>query len=138
MATEWACRNSDSPLLKDNNYYFYDWSGGRIYLPWDLDSAMKRTYDVFTGTVPGGTTEYTDVLFSNWEDDYDRILTDLLADQLTLDVIHGELDRALIVAGSSLDADPFIEGGPAADAVQSLKDWWSARIPAVEAQVAAH
>ena len=38
--------NSDSPLLKDNNYYFYDWPGGRLYLPWDLDTVMNRTFNL--------------------------------------------------------------------------------------------
>jgi hypothetical protein len=34
--------NTDSPLFKDNNWYYYDWAGGgRIYMPTDLDTTMK-------------------------------------------------------------------------------------------------
>lgn len=130
--------NTDSPLLKDNNYLFYDWAGGpRSYFPWDLDTTMNRDYDVFTGTVAGGVTMYTDVLYTNWEDDYDAILTGLLSGPLTLAAIHSELDRALAVAGAALDADPNAGGG-AAGAVTTLRDWWSTRHAAVTAQVDAH
>src|SRR5688500_1747751 len=74
--------NSDAPLVKDNNFYFYDWAGGpRIYLPWDLDTTMKDSPTLFGGP---GTAMYTDVLFSHWEDDYDALLTGLLAGPLAL------------------------------------------------------
>jgi hypothetical protein len=116
--------NHDAIMLKLNNYYFYDRdSGPRMYFPWDLDTTMSDDYDVFTGTVSGGTTVFTDVLFSHWEDDYDAILTAWLAGPLSLDVIEGEIDRAVEVAGGN--------GG-------SLKEWWAARHAAVSEQVAAH
>jgi len=122
--------NTDSPLLKDNNYGFYDWAGGpRFYLPWDLDTTMRSDYDVFTGTVSGGVTMYVDVLFSNWQADYTAIFDELLSGPLSLAAIHGELDRAQTVAGAAL-------GGSAA--FTELKDWWSARHAAVSSQVAAH
>ncbi|HUH02396.1 MAG TPA: CotH kinase family protein [Kofleriaceae bacterium] len=133
-----AIANTDSPLLKFNNYLYYDWAGGpRIYLPWDLDTAMNSSYDVFTGSVPGGTTVFTDVLFTHWEDDYDAILTALLAMPLTPDAIEGETDRAVAVAGGALDADPNITGG-AADAGSALATWWRARHAEVTASVEAH
>jgi hypothetical protein len=130
--------NHDSPLLKDNNYLFYDWAGGgRLYFPWDLDTVMGDDYDVFTGTVPGGTSMYTDVLFSAWEDEYDAILTELLAGPLSLDAIHDELERAVSVAGDVLDGDPFTGGG-AAGAASDLGGWWDQRHPTVTAQVDEH
>ncbi len=127
--------NADSPLLKDNNYYFYDWSGGRTYLPWDLDTVMNRQFDVFTGPVPGGTTQYTDVLFTHWRGRYGEILTQLLAGPISLEIILAEIDRALEVAGQAIDEDPNVEGS-AADAVADLKAWWLERFPQVEAQLA--
>ncbi len=130
--------NTDSPLLKDNNFGFYDWSGGpRYYFAWDLDTSMRADYDLYTGTVSGGTTMYTEVLFATWAADYDAILEELLAGPLALPEILAELDRAHSVAGAALDADPYTGGG-AAGAVDTLSTWWSARHAAALDQVATH
>lgn len=129
--------NHDAILLKQNNYIFYDWVGPRAYFPWDLDSTMGQTYDVFTGTVSGGTTAFTDVLFTNWEDDYDAKLTELLAGPITVDAITMELDRVVSVAGAALEADPLV-GGSASAARSDLLAWWTARHAEVSAQVQAH
>jgi spore coat protein H len=126
--------NTDSPLLKNNNFLFYDTAGlPRLYFPWDLDTTMRSDHDVFTGTVSGGTEMYVDVLFSNWEASYDDILTELLDGSLALSAIHDELDRVDEVAAAFLDGDPDFGGS-----VTSLKEWWTARHAAVRAQVAAH
>lgn len=133
-----AIANTDSPLLKFNNYIYYDYGGGpRIYLPWDLDTAMNDSYDVFTGTVPGGTTVLTDVLFTHWEDDYDALLTELLAGPLTADAIDGEIERSVSAAGAALDADPNVTGDAAA-AGSGLASWWRTRHAEVTASVEAH
>ncbi len=130
--------NADSLLFKDNNYYWYDWPGGRTYLPWDLDTVMKETFDVFAGGGGGGGTDvYTEVLFSNWENDYAAILDQLLNQTLTLEVINGELDRAEAVAAPGFAADPYVTG-TMAEAVESLKTYWAQRHPDVQARVAAH
>jgi hypothetical protein len=130
--------NTDGPLFKDNNYYWYDWAGGRYYLPWDLDTAMKGTFNVFLGDGIGGrTTKYTDVLFTHWEGDYADILGDLLANALALEVIHGELDRAQAVAADAFASDPYMSG-TLESAVSSFKQYWDQRHAAVTAQVAAH
>lgn len=130
--------NHDAIMLKLNNFYYYDYdSGPRVYLPWDLDSTMSDDYDVFTGTVSGGTTVFTDVLFAHWEEDYDRILTDWLAGPLSVDAIHAEIDRAVEVAGDAMADDPN-GGGSAAAAGTDLKAWWNDRHAAVSEQVAAH
>ena len=116
--------NHDAILLKLNNYYYYDRdSGPRMYFPWDLDTTMRDDYDVFTGSVSGGTTVFTDVLFSHWEDDYDAILTEWLAGPLSLEAITGEIDRAVDLAGGDGD---------------SLEAWWNDRHAAVSEQVDAH
>lgn len=130
--------NSDAPLVKENNFYFYDWAGGgRVYLPWDLDTTMKDFPAMFNGP---GTQRYTDILFTHWEDDYDVLLTALLASDgpLALPAIHAELDRVAAVAGNALDADPHIGGEVAADVVATLKAWWSTRHAQVTAELAAH
>jgi hypothetical protein len=130
--------NTDAFMLKFNNYIYYDYaSGPRLYFPWDLDSTMKSDYDVFTGKVPGGSTVFPDVLYSNWEGDYDAILTALLEGPHALSAIHGELDRAVAVAGVALDADPFHDGDAASGAA-ALAAWWTTRHGAVSASVAAH
>ncbi|MBI4606321.1 MAG: CotH kinase family protein [Planctomycetes bacterium] len=126
--------NADGPLAKDNNYYFYDRDGGpRVYLPWDLDTVMKERPDVFSIAA-----KYAEVLFVHWEDDYDRVLTELVEGPLSLEAIHAEIDRALRVAGSALDGDPHLEGDRAAAASSELKSWWTARHAEVVGQVAAH
>jgi hypothetical protein len=129
--------NHDGILLKNNNYIYYDWAGPRLYLPWDLDTTMNDDYDVFTGTVPGGTTRYTDVLFSNWEGDYAALLASLLDGPLSLAAIEAEIDRAADVAGPYLESDPLV-GGSAQAAATDLHAWWEDRHAAVRAQVDAH
>ncbi len=94
-----------------------------MYFPWDLDTTMRDDYDVFTGSVSGGTTVFTDVLFSHWEDDYDAILTEWLAGPLSLEAITGEIDRAVDLSGGDGD---------------SLEAWWNDRHAAVSEQVDAH
>jgi hypothetical protein len=129
--------NTDSPLLKDNNYLFYDWAGGpRQYFPWDLDTTMRSAYDVFSGTVSGGTPMYVDVLLGNWSSEYTAVLEELLTGPLTLAVIQAELARAQSVAGAALDEDSY-SGGGAASAVSDLGAWWNERHAAVTQEVMA-
>lgn len=130
--------NRDAFMLKQNNFYYYDYATGpRMYMPWDLDSMMQSGYDVFSGSVPGGVTFYKDVFYSNWEDDYDAILTSLLEGPLRLAAIEAELDLAIAVAGAALDADTLVSGS-AASGASDLKSWWTSQHAAVSAQVAAH
>ena len=126
--------NSDSPIFKDNNYYYYDWPGTRAYLPWDLDTCMK---DLNTSVFDAGSSKFVSVLFPTWEDDYDQILTALLSEPLTLAAIHQELDRVLAVTGAAISADPFLSASPA-DEIESLKTYWATRHAAVTAQVQGH
>jgi spore coat protein CotH len=129
--------NTDSPIFKDNNFYYYDWYQGRVYIPWDLDTAMKDNYDVFAGGGGGSSDIFTAVLFSNWEGDYDAILTGLLAGELTLETILGEIARAETAASDAFASDPYISGTMAGDA-ESLTAYWTTRHAEVSAQVAAH
>ena len=131
--------NADAPIFKPNNYYRYDGAGGRVYFPWDLDSSMTTGFDVFTGR-KGASTQFTRVLFTNWEDDYDAILTGLVDGQLSEDVVAGELERIRTIGAAAIDADPFLDsldGGADAE-IDGLLAWWAARLPEVRAQVGAH
>jgi hypothetical protein len=129
--------NSDAPLIKDNNYYYYDWSQGRVYMPWDLDTTMKEHLDVFaTGDIGNGAS-FADVLFTSWEDDYDTVLTMLLENELSLDTILGEIARAETVAADAFASDPFVSG-TMSDAAAALTSYWTTRHAEVTAQVAAH
>lgn len=129
--------NSDGPMVKDNNFYFYDGATGapRLYIPWDLDTAWRETPPLFGGT---GTSMYTDVLFTHWEDDYDQLLTELLAGPLTVATIEDELDRVVTVAASALDADPVFIGSSTADAAADLESWWSARHAQLTGELDSH
>lgn len=126
--------NSDSPLGKDNNYYWYDSAAPRVYFAWDLDTTMREGTTIFGA---GMTDMYTSVLFTHWEDDYDALLTGLLDDELALPVIEGELDRVERVAGAALDSDPTVTGG-AGSAVGDLSSFWASRHPTLKAELAAH
>ena len=126
--------NSDGPIFKDNNYYVYDWPGKRAYLPWDLDTCMKGTnYDVFSG----GGSEFVNVLFPTWDNDYAAIVSQLTAGPLSVAGIDAEADRLLSAAGDAIDADPY-SPEPAQDMIGALKQWWATRHANVTAQVAAH
>ncbi|MBI5507783.1 MAG: CotH kinase family protein [Deltaproteobacteria bacterium] len=130
--------NTDGLIFKDNNYYHYDYAGGRVYLPWDLDTAMNAGFDPFTGAGVGGrTTMYTDVLFPTFEADYDELLTTLMAVPLTRAAIDTELARVVTVASVAMAADPYV-GGDAATPVAAISSWWDEQYPAVAASVAAH
>lgn len=76
---------------------------------------------------------YTSALFSNWEADYVAELELLLSSRINSEVIGSELDQALGVAGSTLDADPYLAGSTAA-ATSSLAAWWQQRLADVAAQ----
>lgn len=130
--------NTDAPLSKDNNLYFYDGVGGRVYFPWDLDTTMRDAAMVFfRPAVSGGVSFYWDALYAFWEDDYDAEWTALLAGPLSSAAIEAEVDRAVVVGAATLDADPTLAGSTAA-AAGEIRDWWIARHAAVSAEVAAH
>jgi hypothetical protein len=131
--------NRDAPLVKDNNFMFYDYAPQgahrRVYLPWDLDTTMKESPPLFGGS---GTTLYTGVLFTHWEDDYDVLLTELLGGPLQLSAITSEIDRVGTVAGAALDADPTVSGETTADALGELKAYWSTRHPLLTTELENH
>lgn len=127
--------NTDTLLFKDNNYYFYDSVAGlRTYLPWDLDTTQRATFDVLDGSVPGGTTQYTDVLFTNWQQDYRGELQRVLS-LVTPSAIEAELTRVDSVARDTLDADPYLDG-TTQEASEALQSFWQARLAEVETRVA--
>ena len=83
--------NTDAPLFKDNNYYWYDWRGRALPAVGSRHHHDARTY-VFTGGVGGQVAYYTHAMFSNWEADYRGVLQELLSQRLTQTVV-GEMDR---------------------------------------------
>ena len=123
--------NTDGPLFKDNNWYYYDWvGGGREYMPTDLDTTMKSSTNVLTPDAH----HFDTVLFTHWMPDYEAYLTELVEERAPATVILEELDRVLEVAGPSLDADPWT-AGTTEEAVGNLGEWWSARDSDVRAQL---
>jgi hypothetical protein len=133
-AVEAYIANTDSPLFKDNNYYYYDWAGGgRVYMPWDLDTTMKDNTSVLMGGV-GGVGSFDTIMFTHWMPEYHGYLTELVETQAPASVMLEELDRVLEVAGPSLDADPWVLGNTA-EAVGELGDWWTARDADVRVQL---
>jgi hypothetical protein len=122
-------------LFKDNNYYWYDYNGGkRVYIPWDLDTVMNRDLHVIDGGVGGQTTMYTAVLFPTWEPEYRATLSSLLESSLTEQAIHAELDVVADVAAGAFADDPYVTG-TLDGAVSSLRSFWSSRLSDVAAQL---
>jgi hypothetical protein len=128
--------NTDGPLFKDNNYYYYDYATGpRAYIPWDLDTAMKDTPSLYSGGGGGGgSSDFDAVLFTHWRDDYTAILHELLDTRLTGVAIEAELDRILLIAEDAFAADPYVTG-TASDAVATLKSYWTQRLAAAQAEL---
>lgn len=127
--------NPDSPFMKENNFYWYDSAAPRVYLPWDLDTTMKGSPALFGNS---GTTLYTSVLFTHWEDDYDVLLTQLLSGPLALSEINAELDRVVTVAGPALESDPTLAGQSASSAVAGMKSYWTTRHAQLTSELQAH
>ncbi|HEX6244296.1 MAG TPA: CotH kinase family protein [Polyangiales bacterium] len=128
--------NTDGPLFKDNNYYYYDCTGRpRVYIPWDLDTTMTATSGLYRGGGGrGGTSVFDAVLFMHWRDDYSAIARELLDTRLTAAAIDSELDRILRVAGDAFARDPHVTG-TLADAVTVLRSYWKQRLPALHAEL---
>lgn len=128
--------NTDGPIAKGNNYYYYDDPVGspRLYIPWDLDTTMKQVNSVFTFR----SAMFTDVLYTSWEDDYDQLLTTLIAGPLTLATVNAELDRLQAVAGAAFDEDTNFAPTTFTDTLASLKAYWVNRHPQISSEVAAH
>ena len=128
--------NSDAPLFKDNNYLFYDYEMGRVYFPWDLDTVMRQDVDVLAGGVGGQVDFYTDVMYSNWKDQYIAIVSEMVGTKLPLNAINNEIDDIVGVAGTALEADTYLDG-TASGAAASLSGWWSTRFAQINADLAA-
>lgn len=123
--------NTDGPLFKDNNWYYYDWAGGgRSYLPTDLDTTMKE----LTAVLEPDSHAFDTVLFAHWKPDYTAILTEIVDELAPAAVVQEELDRARTVAGAALDEDPWANG-TAAEATEALGQWWTMREADVRAQL---
>jgi spore coat protein CotH len=129
--------NTDGPIAKANNFYSYDYAAGpRYYFPWDLDTVWKRSLEMF----PGAGSEYQQILFVYWADDYDGLLASLLAGPLALEAVNQEIDRMVAVGAGAIDADPWLGGGSGATAgiAAELKSWYAGRHAEVMAQVGSH
>ncbi len=123
-----ALSNSDGPLFKDNNYYYYDWEQGRTYIPWDLDTTMGRSFDVYAPKVGGGGADmyFAQIVFAAWRGEYETALQAIIDEYASADVIEQELARAIDVAGGALDGDSLLSGDTVG-AAQSLQEWWQQR-----------
>jgi CotH kinase protein len=127
--------NTDGPLFKDNNYYFYDYPGGpRAYIPWDLDTSMKDSPSVYTAGGGGGGSSFDAVLFTHWQADYTAIIDELLDNRFTESAIQAELERARAVAGGAFASDPYVTGSMD-ESVAALNQYWTARLTGVRSEV---
>ena len=135
--------NTDSLFSHERNCFFIDFDDGRgkkrMYFPWDQDSVITSVnWNIYERR--GGATLWQQLILGNplFRCRYNRIMRNLLNGPLSEANIHSFINsvqtQALIDA---LEADPWskMEGG-VADRFQAIRDWFSARIVNVLAQVA--
>jgi len=128
-----------------HNTYFLDFDDGsgrkRMYFPWDVDAALSNVDSSIYERRLGQPTVYQDVILGNplFRCRYNRIIRNLLNGPLSEANIHSFIinsveTQALIDA---LEADPWSKmEGDVANRFQEIRDWFSARIVNVLAQVA--
>ena len=127
--------NTDAPIFKANNFYYYDSDfAPRKYIPWDLDTTMKvEDFDVFTGRIQGPDNGMDNILLAHWRPEYETILIDLVG-RAPASFAEAELDRMVLAAGLALDAGVNIDG-TAQDAADQLGAWWVIREANVRGQL---
>ena len=123
--------NSDGLLEGNNNYFWYNSPGPRLYFPWDLDltlyfnlgrfpHASNVEREVFAAAP--GLRPYSDAILL-------RLLGDLLA-PASVDALIDEIGASV---GPAIDADPLngLQKSFAAE-IESVRQWLHARVDFLE------
>jgi spore coat protein CotH len=139
--------NPDALFSHGKNFFFadFDHSGlKRRYIPWDLDAVFRSTTASIYGKAGRrGVTQspYQSILLNHAgiRARYNAQLAALVAPggPLSEGNLHAFLDALEPVLAPAIDEDPY-SGGDAAATFDALKSWISARIPNVQAQIAAN
>lgn len=110
----------------------------RIYLPWDMDAAI-RTGDTDIHRTKAGKviqTPYQALILNHpwFVRVYEHTFRELLADKLSTTSLNSLIDQLEPVLGPALDSDPYIGGGSAGQ-FASLRTWVNTRTANVANQL---
>ncbi|HET6469400.1 MAG TPA: CotH kinase family protein [Geminicoccaceae bacterium] len=142
--------NPDALFSKGKNFFYADFATDRglrrHYYPWDLDAVFRSTSAGIYGQVDRrgkvAQTDYERVILGHpdFRAEYNDILLGLLDETdgpLSETRLHAFLDDLEAVLSDAIQDDPYIAEDPA-QTFAALRDWISARIAHVRAQVAAN
>jgi spore coat protein CotH len=139
--------NPDALFSHGKNYFYadFDHSGlERRYIPWDLDAVFRSTSASIYGKAARKgivQTPFQSILLNHagLRARYNDALAAMVGDggPLSEASLHGFLDALEPVLAPALAEDPYVVDDPSGQ-FAALKSWISARIPAVQEQVAAN
>jgi len=131
--------NPDAIFSHGKNFYFVDYLAGRrrLYLPWDLDSALSG--GGVNQNVYAEQSEYSRVILGvpEFRAQYSRILNDLVCGPFCEANIHTFLYALEPVLSDALAADPNnqLGGQSVAEFFASRRAWFSERLQVVSSQI---
>jgi hypothetical protein len=100
--------NFDGPFISENNYYWYNSSRPRLYFPWDLDLVLLTGFEELDPYQAVRESDWLRVLFQDpaLKEYFDAVLSRLLEDAFSFEVLGRFLDELAPVIGPAMSADP--------------------------------
>ena len=122
--------NGDALFTHGKNAYFADFTTGhkRMYLPWDLDSTFPGAND---GPFYPSGSDYSEIILAvpGFHDQFDSIMSTMLAGPLNMGNIGAFLNEAELVLTAALESDPNNQiGDSVAEHFDSLRERMERRI----------
>jgi hypothetical protein len=140
--------NPDALFSHSKNYSFVDFADGskRRYYPWDLDAVFRSTSGGIYGRLSAKnrlTQQPFELAILNhpaFRQQYNAIMMSLTdpSGPLAEARLHAFLDGVQTAVGPAIESDPYLVEQFRSAEFTRLKNWVSARIPSVRAQVIAN
>jgi spore coat protein CotH len=140
--------NPDALFSHSKNYSFVDFADGskRRYYPWDLDAVFRSTSAGIYGTVSAKNKltqqpfQLTILNHPAFRQQYNSLMLGLTdpAGPLGEAKLHGFINSVQTAVQPALESDPYLVTAFRSGEFTRLKNWISARIPNVRAQVIAN
>jgi len=130
--------NPDAIFTHGKNFYFVDYLSGqqRLYLPWDLDSALGGgggNQDIYAPQ-----SAYSEILLDvpEFRAQYSQILNDLVCGPFREANLHAFLNALEPVLSDAVAADPNNQiGGDVAGFFAARRAWFSDQLEAISSQI---
>lgn len=114
----------------------------RMYIPWDLDAAIRSVNAGVYGTFQGGNGNinqhpFQQVILNHpvFRERYNQIMLDLLDGPVSVAALHAFLDALEPVLADALESDPNSKINDAAGHFDALRAWVAARDANIRAQI---